>query len=613
MERAEASPTSLSLKNHLGVHLSMGTESRHIRILLSISVTAASLWFRMAKASADQPNAELCSRAAGILRSYCYRCHSGPEAEKGGFDASDPTSLAVRKDHTRLIAPGKPDESEIWLTVNQDRHPKEGPRFSSPTREERETLKAWIEQGAVPPPLEERRPHLGIHTSLVQMRDHLRKLPPDRRRHTRYFTLTHLYNQRAVTKFDLRLYRAALSKSLNSLSWEPKIVIPQPVDAAETIFAVDISELGWQPKMWQQIASHYPYGLSYAESPDERFKSLYLDLKEMSTTSLPAIRTDWFVATAMRPPLYDQLLHLPQTQQELEATLKVNQEAAFFQDTTQWAGLLESRDTGEPRHFRRYESQFGGCWITTNFSQNNPNRNLLRHPLGPQFPNHPFPNLAFQQDWGEIMFTLPNGLQGYMIIDEKGRKMQSRPIKPQPAGPKKANIPQPVLAGLSCIGCHRHGVVAPLKDEIALNSIADGAARVKLKQLSQDTGRNLMSDKERFLGTLQVAVLRFVGPEYGGNGIVHLGEPISEAEHLYRLRDLTAEIVAAELGLAKVEELSLRHSEISSPARDVLNQLTAKRRISRADWEDIRGLSLMQRIARDLPERGTPLRLIHVE
>ena len=42
-------------------------------------------------------------------------------------------------------------------------------------------------------------------------------------------------------------------------------------------------------------------------------------------------------------------------------------------------------------------------------------------PLGPVFPNNPFnQNFAFVHDGGEIIYSLPNGLQAYYLINETG-------------------------------------------------------------------------------------------------------------------------------------------------------------------------------------------------
>src|SRR5438309_1123762 len=71
----------------------------------------------------------------------------------------------------------------------------------------------------------------------------LRKRDRDDRGNIRFFSLRHLSNlpPDKVLDADLRLYQAALSKLLNSVSWKEKIVVPEAVDAAKTVFAVDVA------------------------------------------------------------------------------------------------------------------------------------------------------------------------------------------------------------------------------------------------------------------------------------------------------------------------------------------------------------------------------------
>ena len=53
------------------------------------------------------------------------------------------------------------------------------------------------------------------------------------------------------------------------------------------------------------------------------------------------------------------------------------------------------------------------------FKSNDNLGNLFRLPLGPQFADNPFPQQAFKHDGGEIIFNLPNGLQGYLLVNGK--------------------------------------------------------------------------------------------------------------------------------------------------------------------------------------------------
>ena len=65
-------------------------------------------------------------------------------------------------------------------------------------------------------------------------------------------------------------------------------------------------------------------------------------------------------------------------------------------------------------------------------------------------------------DGGELIFSLPNGLQGYMLIDAKGQRIDKGPINvvSDPKRPDKA-----VVNGLSCMSCHAKGMIEK-KDDV---------------------------------------------------------------------------------------------------------------------------------------------------
>ena len=62
------------------------------------------------------------------------------------------------------------------------------------------------------------------------------------RRFFRYFTLTNLYN---AGDAKLATYRSALSKLVNSLSWDKDITLPAIIDKEQTILRIDIREYDW--------------------------------------------------------------------------------------------------------------------------------------------------------------------------------------------------------------------------------------------------------------------------------------------------------------------------------------------------------------------------------
>ena len=200
------------------------------------------------QAQAAPADDELSSRAMAVLRTRCLRCHSGGGSEGGAFDANDyKTLMAERDGDPPVIVPGKPDNSPIWqrVGVKGDMPPKSIPERERPTPEEKEILKQWISQGSPAPQVEAARKFVGTLQTMMAMEKYLNQADDRDRPYIRFFTLTHLHNQspERVSNEILRLYRAALSKAINSLSWKPSIVIPEAIDPEGTVYAVNIADL----------------------------------------------------------------------------------------------------------------------------------------------------------------------------------------------------------------------------------------------------------------------------------------------------------------------------------------------------------------------------------
>ena len=120
------------------------------------------------------------------------------------------------------------------------------------TEPEAATLKAWIEAGA--PQIKTEKPD--TPRKFLSEADILREIAADLNRanerdrpYLRYFTLTHLYNQGSSVQKDLKLYRAAFSKLVNSLSWKEEIVLPLAIDQEETIYHLDLRQLLTLPRL----------------------------------------------------------------------------------------------------------------------------------------------------------------------------------------------------------------------------------------------------------------------------------------------------------------------------------------------------------------------------
>ncbi len=244
--------------------------------------------------------------------------------------------------------------------------------------------------------------------------------------------------------------RAAVSKLLNSLSHEREIARPEAIDAgSEVILHVDLRAYGWEPDDWVEVEKANPYGVLHVQ--DREVLQIEQDIARLAATRLPVLRGDWFVATVSRPPLYDRLLRLPESLKELEKTLGVNFERNFEEARLKRGGLITSGVSRHNRLVERHPTPFGAYWRSYDFKQSAGRGNLLEFPLGPRFPGNRFDDQAFEQAGGEVIFNLPNGLQGYMLADAKDRRLDvPAPVAIVSDRSETSGTPE-IVNGLSCM------------------------------------------------------------------------------------------------------------------------------------------------------------------
>ena len=80
------------------------------------------------------------------------------------------------------------------------------------------------------------------------------------------------------------------------------------------------------------------------------------------------------------------------------------------------AGFNGSGVARNNRVLERHDAAHGAYWKSYDFSDNTNRQNIFEHPLGPGGAS------GFQHAGGEIIFHLPNGLHGYLLVDGTGRR-----------------------------------------------------------------------------------------------------------------------------------------------------------------------------------------------
>jgi len=557
-------------------------------------------------------DAPLSEEAYAFLKRHCYRCH-GVDFKAPGLDVLDRDLLVADRgsDKPRYVIPRQPDDSLLWLRIEDgEMPPPKSVRTDRPTDQEKQLVRRWIEQGAqFPKPAV--RPFVSERNVLAAIREDLSKVSGPDRRYQRYFTLANLHNNhRRVTEDELRLSRAAFAKLINSLSWQDSIVVPRTIDRSDTVFGIDLRQLGWEkPGLWQKILERYPYGLTYGHAKDAQLSQLAGEIEKLSQQELPYLRVDWFVATASRPPLYHSLLELPDHAQNLERKLGVDVESDFLKGELARAGLTSSGISKQNRMVERHKAKYGAYWRSYDFRSNEKTGNLLRFPLGPEFHANQFTSQAFEHVGGEIIFNLPNGLQGYLLVDSGDHRIDEGPTDVVSDDLKISGTPA-IVNGLSCMGCHRQGII-PFKDVIRAGAVFENEVRIKIEQLFPAQAvidGFIRQDGDKFVSALSNAIgpfLKTAGER--AKDLRDFTEPVSALARLYQ-KDLRLDDIARELGIEDTKALRDRLQGNSELRRLILVPTDAGATIKRQLWDSGgEELSLFQRVALEL-DLGTPHR-----
>ena len=464
-------------------------------------ITLIGLLMFIVNAQTVHPQQQIALDTYAIFEQSCLVCH-GPN---GAYKES------LLMEHNALIkkgsvVPGNPDASELYNRLITPETTKRMP-LGQPQLPARSinTIRNWILSGApdwTAPPITD-GDFISSTEILNTIETHLMSLSSFNRAYARYFTMTHLYNAGEPVGI-LQEYRKGLYKLVNSLSWGSTVTNPQPIDPQGTIFHIDLRHYEWDVNDgWGQIEAAYPYHIAYDAPEQTALKAQLGRLQGEMKTDIPSIHVDWFIAQASLPPLYHDLLSLPLTDRELETRLEVDviRNLLNAPGVRVWrAGTNDSGVSNNNRVVERHTSRYGAYWKSYDFAGSVGTQNIFTHPL------------SFTHDGGEVIFNLPNGLQGYYITNASGFRLDDAPINivsnPAASDPTVRN-------GLSCFGCHTKGMNT-FEDEVraVIESNAtpayDKAQALRLYVEQSEMDALVGEDMDRYRGALRRQVVRLM-------------------------------------------------------------------------------------------------------
>ena len=532
----------------------------------------------------DQP---LDAQVHWILDHHCAKCHgTGPGAKNPELTGS--TNLALLLADTEHIAAGLPEESLLLKVVklpegDGERMPKSKGKpgetgYRRPLNaQEVAVLEQWISGARGESKARER---ISNDAVIAKISDDIRAAAPEKQPFLRYFTFTNLRDAKetngtpTIDDATLDSHRAGLSKLLNSLSGSAAIARPTDVDAERTIQRIDLRDYGWTSADWEYLIHFYPYGITGIDKQKERL------IEKATGCPMAYVRADWFTFAAGQAPLYpaliERILDIPEgpaegTLERWEKRLGVDRGANLragqaIRAGFQFSGVSEANRLIERHALGRHP---GSYWISYDFTplSPKPTQQLTRAPLGPvdaqltENKDH-----AFQHDGGEVIFHLPNGLQGYLLTTAAGKRLDRAPIEIVQDDQRPDNQ---ILNGISCIGCHDQGMKAPpsqgksvstIHDEIRPVVEASGILDFKGKQLLTA----LYAEPEKLRSVMKEDMDRFgKARDEAIAGLGGAAEPVLGLYNDFR-GSLTAPKLAAEFGLGYDELLTLMKEEASS-------------------------------------------------
>jgi serine/threonine-protein kinase len=499
------------------------------------------------------PAGNLAARVKEIFRTRCFECHGGTKTN-AGIKILDHDLLVKKK----KVIPGKPGESLLFRLITSKGEPVmpgEGqPRLGS---EDIEAIRGWITAGAPPFPADVARPGenakdptfkgvVGVHYVLTKILEHIRRLADQDRSSVRYFSINHLL-VRGVTREELDLHRDALAKAVNHLSWERRLVRPEAIDRpVNTVFAVDIRKLGWHKQLFERIRAQktvgrstlnlfdlalleYPYGTIYPDSDTfNRLAEEYL-IPAGLVRPIAYVRADWFVSIATQPPLYEDFLRLPAEVKDLETRLGVNAAANVRDLSARRAGLTVSGVSRNNRVVERHPAKYGAYWKSFDFRSSKGRENVFRDPI------------KLNPAGGEMIFNLPNGLQGYYVANGKGQRLE---FAPTDIVIDKFAQDKTIRNGLACMRCHDRGIKSFTDTVRSTAAQLPGGGRLARRRIlglyarQKEMDKYLQEDEQRFVTAVEKVL-----------GKVRSREPLIPVTQRFLDAPLGLSIAAAELGL----------------------------------------------------------------
>jgi mono/diheme cytochrome c family protein len=315
------------------------------------------------------------------------------------------------------------------------------------------------------------------------VRDDLAGEDADDQVNFRYVALTNRFTAGVCADTAMDRDRQALNKLVNALSTETSLQEPLAINADRTIYRIDLRDYNWDRAIdvadgaggvqnfndvWEAIAANNAYAVQF--EGDDADQAI-----EDSGTNFPVMFADSMLDAASIGNLYYAIIDVDVNQNiddfiSLDLGIDV---VANLEDGDQVrAGTTKSRISRQDRLVQRDEIEVRGgvLWQSFDFADDQ-NESIFEEPFD------------FNEGGREAIFTLPNGMLGYIIADDAGAIVEDSDIL---LDTSQNNFR--AVTSVSCSGCHSTGFI-PVVDEVRELSLDNAIAlefnRDEVEQLEE--------------------------------------------------------------------------------------------------------------------------------
>lgn len=404
----------------------------------------------------------------------------------------------------------------------------------------------------------------------------------------RYLVLTNRFNAGVCSDVSLDRDRQALNKMVNMLSISPTVEEPFQVDSEGLIFRIDLRDYEWNRAItvngenfndvWEAIAANNQYAVPFVGDTAD-------DVVADTGTTIPFMYADTVNDVATVGNLYYAIINVDVNQtlddfilNELEIDVVANLEEEELIRAGTSDSKLSRQDMVAERH--EIEARSGAFWQRFDFADDQ-NESIYEDPFG------------FEEAGREAIFTLENGLFGYIIADADGVILEDSDIL---LDNNQNNFR--VIAGQSCSYCHAAGLIA-FEDQVRDVALSN-AIGFELDADEVEAIRELYPTADEFKAQIEEDTQSFYQTALRRAGLPVTGaDPVSSVFLRFDL-DMELADAAGDLGLTPDEfEDNIRELD---PAVQVLTD----RPLDRDDFTQFfaNSLCILQVVSENAPDQA---------